>query len=168
MERARVVLIVAAILGLALLLGASAFESVVTAPNFNTGIPDSLRHMQGFMQVRNPGHYFRVVSPLTQILLLLSAIVCWRGPRGRRWSLVAALIAVVTADIITFTFHYPRNAILFGAIDNTPIAELEQAAREWAVGNYVRVLLVLVSLGFSLRALWITAKIPTAATPGSR
>jgi hypothetical protein len=30
-----------------------------------------------------------------------------------RWLLAAALVALALADVITFSFHYPRNEVLF-------------------------------------------------------
>jgi hypothetical protein len=47
------------------------------------------------------------------------------------------------AVIVTFTFHYPRNDLMFvGPLADIPPGELEAAARQWRLGNYVRVALL--------------------------
>ena len=49
----------------------------------------------------------------------------------------------VLADVITFKFHYPRNAILFLTPLTGPATDLDRVGREWAAGNYVRIVLIL-------------------------
>ena len=59
--------------------------------------------------------------------------------------LVAALLASVANDVITFSYHYPRNRLMFTAPLEVPADRLADAARQWRSANYVRVLLVLAS-----------------------
>jgi uncharacterized membrane protein len=128
-----------AVVGLGMLLGASAYESIVLAPNYVVRIPESLEHIRGFFVATNPGTFFRVLAPATQVLLFLAVISNWGVPRAR-WPLVGALVVLVLADIITFTFHYPRNAMLFEQpLTQVPVSQLEDAARQWGLGNHVRV-----------------------------
>ena len=145
MENIRHLLLTVATICLSALFGASLFESVAFAPNLRVNIPHSLEHARLFMKATNPGHFFQVAAPLAVVFLLLSMIGYWRQT-GLRWLILAALACVVVADIVTFTFHYPRNAILFSAPMNTPVATLEKAAAEWSNGNYVRVALALMAL----------------------
>jgi uncharacterized membrane protein len=132
---AAIVLVVSGIL-----LGAGIYESVVLAPNLQ-GAPTSLEHARGFYHVTNPGVFFRVVSPATQLFLLVALVCNWKA-RGTRWSLAGALVLAILADVITFKFHYPRNAILFLAPLTGPAADLDRVATEWAAGNYVRIALI--------------------------
>jgi uncharacterized membrane protein len=135
---AAIVLVVSGIL-----LGACVYESVVLAPNLQ-GAPTSLEHARGFYHVTNPGVFFRVVSPATQLFLLVALVCNWKA-RGTRWSLAGALVLAILADVITFKFHYPRNAILFLAPLTGPAANLDRVATEWAAGNYVRIALILTA-----------------------
>lgn len=146
-----------AVIFISALFGAGLYESIVLAPNFRVGVPQSLEHFRQFMAVANPGNFFRLIAPLTQISILISLILGWKRPVGRRWWLILALILVVAGDVVTFTFHYPRNAILFHAPLHTPPATLEQAAREWAYGNYVRVLLVGAAMVCAIKALLLAS-----------
>jgi uncharacterized membrane protein len=128
-----------------MLLGAAVYESVVVAPNLQ-GAPASLEHARGFYHVTNPGVFFRVLSPATQLFLLVALVCNWKPTPGTRWRLAAALALAILADVITFKFHYPRNAILFIApLTNAP-ADLNRVAAEWATGNYVRIVLILTAV----------------------
>ena len=141
-----------ALLGMALLLGATVYESVVMAPNYARDIPDSIETTRRFLIHPTPAHFFRIVTPLTQLLLVVSAIVCWTLPPAR-WSALAAFVLLVLLDTITFTFHYPRLAILFKAPMPLDPEPLRRAAREWARGNVVRALLLVAALLLVLHAL---------------
>jgi hypothetical protein len=126
----------------AMLLGTGAYESVVVAPNFH-GAPIYLEHARGFYHATNPGTFFRVLSPATQLFLLVALACNWRPAPVTRWKLAGALALAITADVITFRFHYPRNDILFVAPLTNPPAYYDQVATEWAIGNYFRIALIL-------------------------
>jgi hypothetical protein len=143
MATLRLVLIVLGLFALSALLGASIYDGVVLAPNLRGG-PAGLEHGRLFMSRANPGTLFRVLSPATQLLLLAALIAAWRLQQCR-WLLLGALIAILLADVITFTFHYPRNRLLFGSPLTTDPALLAAAAREWAWGNLVRIALVIAA-----------------------
>jgi hypothetical protein len=129
----------------AMLLGASAYESVVLAPNLH-GAPASLEHARGFYHVTNPGVFFRVISPATQLLLMVALVCNWKPTPVIRWRLAGALVLAILADVITFQFHYPRNTILFAAPLTSPPAYYDRVAAEWATGNYLRISVVLIAL----------------------
>jgi uncharacterized membrane protein len=133
-----------ALLGLTLLLGATAYESVVMAPNYERDIPDSLSTARRFLVRTTPAHYFRVVAPITLIVLLIDVIVSWRVPYART-GLVTGFVALAVGDAITFAFHYPRLDIMFKQPLGEDAVRLRKAAREWALGNIVRAVLLVVA-----------------------
>ena len=129
----------------AMLLGAGVYESVVVAPNLQ-GAPSSLEHARGYYHATNPGMFFRVLSPGTQIFLLLALVCNWVPVPLTRWRLAAALALAILGDVVTFKFHYPRNTILFSGALTLPAADLDRVAREWALGNYVRIAVILTAM----------------------
>jgi len=142
-----------AVVGLGVLLGASAYESVVMAPNYAARVPESLEHIRAFFLVATPRTFFRTVAPATEAILLLAVVLNWRT-RSARWWMVAAFAALAAADVITFAFHYPRNALLFERpLDQVPLAQLRAAAAQWGPGNHVRVALLVIAIVSALRAL---------------
>jgi len=130
-----------ALVGLSILFGGGCYDSVVMAPNFRGG-RERLEHGRLFLSRATPANLFRVVSPATQAVLIVSAVLAWRTPPCG-WMLAGALVALFAADTITFRFHYPRNALMFTKPLEEDPAALEAAAREWAPANLVRVLFVL-------------------------
>jgi len=133
-----------AIIALALLLGAAAYESVVMAPNYERDIPGSIATAREFLRRATPARYFRVVSPVAQVLTLGALVVNWPVPRAR-WAVLAALAILVLLDLITFRFHYPRLAILFRSSEPVEPEVLGRAAHEWARGNIWRIVLLLLA-----------------------
>jgi hypothetical protein len=135
------VVIVVALLCVGALLGAALYDAVVLAPNLRGG-PAGLEHGRLFMSAATPGTLFRIVSPACQILALLAVATNWSSPQ-QRWSLIGALLALVASDVITFTYHYPRNRLMFTAPLTIEPNVLDLAARQWAAANLARVALVL-------------------------
>ena len=129
----------------AMLLGTGVYQNVVDAPNY-MGAPTSLEHARGFYHATNPGNFFRWLVPATQLFLLLTIVFNWRSNHGTRWKLAGALVCLILTDVVTFRFHYPRNDILFIAPLTQPPAYYDRVVREWAMGNYVRVALILAAV----------------------
>jgi len=138
MQRLRGFFVSTSMVALCMLLGAALYESVVMAPNYMN--LTSLEHARGFLVASTPGTFFRALSPVVQILLLMSVVLTWRAsPKQLRWLLLSAFVAAIATDVVTFAFHYPRNHILFVAPLDRPASELHRIALEWAWGNYVRI-----------------------------
>lgn len=133
----------AALAAVSALLGGSLYDTRVLAPNLQAG-GEGLEHGRLFLSRATPANLFRPLSMLTQILLLAALAFDWEDAPVR-WPLVAALLATLTNDAITFGYHYPRNRLMFTAPLEVPPERLANAARQWRTVNYVRVLLVAVS-----------------------
>jgi uncharacterized membrane protein len=147
-----------------MLLGAAVYESMVMAPNYAFGLA-TLEHARGFLVASTPARFFRTLSPLAQLLLLLSLVLAWRAaPTRARWLLLASLCAAIATDVVTFIFHYPRNELLFVAPLDRPAAELRRIAQEWAWGNYVRICLLCVAVATAAVAL---RTLPRALSPNN-
>jgi hypothetical protein len=146
------VLLTLGLVELALLLGACAYESVVMAPNYERDVPASIDTARQFLSRRTPAHYFRVISPLTQLVLLAGVIASWAVPSVRFPALVA-FGALVLTEGITFAYQYPRLGLMFKASTPQDPARLRRAAREWAIGNIVRIVLLLLSFFATLRGI---------------
>ena len=143
----RLVVVAIGLVFSAMLLGTGVYQNVVDAPNY-MGAPTSLEHARGFYHATNPGMFFRWLVPTTQLFLLLALVVNWKPAPGTRWKLAGALVFLVLTDMITFRFHYPRNDILFVAPLTKSPEYYDHVVREWAIGNYVRVVLILAAVVF--------------------
>src|ERR1700676_821661 len=149
----RLLVVAIALVFSAMLLGTGVYQNVVDAPNY-MGAPTSLEHARGFYHATNPGMFFRWLVPTTQLFLLLALVVNWKPAPDTRWKLGGALVFLVLTDMVTFRFHYPRNDILFVAPLTKSPEYYDQVVRQWAIGNYARVALILVSVALVLMSLF--------------
>ena len=124
-------------------LGANVYTSAVDARNWGSNIPASLDTAREYFSVASPGSFFRIASPLAQVLSLLALILCWNVP-GARLLAGIAVAANVTGDIMTFAYFYPRNDIMF--INPMNAGAAAQAWRGWTTMNHARSAVVLAAL----------------------
>ena len=153
MEKLRYILTLLALLSVGALFGGSLYDTLVLAPNLQGG-PQGLEHGRLFMAAATPANFFRTLAPASQALVLAALVLNWRSPQVR-WPLLIALAGLVTGDVVTFTYHYPRNAIMFTAPTSVEPERLGAVAREWQAANYLRVFLVLTAWLGAVRALTV-------------
>jgi uncharacterized membrane protein len=145
-----------AVIAIGGVLGANVYTSAVDAPNWGSNIPTSLYAARAYFTVANPGSFFRVASPLAQVLSLLALMLCWNVP-GARLLAALAVVANVTGDIMTFAYFYPRNDVMF--VNPINIEAAAQAWRGWVAMNHVRSAVVLTALLAELATLTRVAQI---------
>lgn len=140
----------------AAIFGASAYEQIVVSYSWQARPEDAVGHYRALGTIVTPARFFRRLAPVSQIALVVSVI--WSALTGVAllWT-GTALAAMALTDVITFTFHYPRNRALFIDPMLAP-ARLDAVAREWRRGNLVRVALVTMAFLALLRALWLVAQ----------
>ena len=157
----REILLTIDIIGLGMLLGGGVYESVVINPNYRVNIPESLNTLRQFMKVTTPANYFRILSPVTMVGLLVTVFIYWYSIQVR-WLFVAAFVLLIIADTITYWFHYPRNKILFINTLSPDTNMLRRIAREWQIGNLFRILLMLISIVMVMLGIFSTLQIAVA------
>ncbi|HEY5748697.1 MAG TPA: hypothetical protein VIU12_21655 [Chryseolinea sp.] len=113
------------------------YNSLVDAPNWGADMPNSLVAARHYFTVANPGNFFRVISPLNQVLALIAVIVCWKSGNARYIAL-GSLVLAILADAFTFGYFYPRNEILFVAPMEAGVDTVRRAWQEWSTMNWFR------------------------------
>ena len=110
---------------------------------YGRDLPASVVTARDYFSVRNPGAFFRVISPINQVLALAAVVLSWWAPKGTFTLCVAALVLAVSTDIFTFAYFYPRNEIMFVA----PIGDVDavrSALSGWRNMNWIRSGMVVV------------------------
>ena len=121
------------------------YNSIVNAANWESNIPQSITATRDFFVVANPGTFFQIVDPTNMLLNVFALIVFWKSPSIRLF-LGIALLCYVSSMVLTFTYFYPRNDVMFLS-EQLPDAEtLKKAASEWGRMGWVRCLLTLAGL----------------------
>ena len=134
------------------ILFSNIFNSIVIAVATDSDIPNSIIAGKEYFKIVNPGDFFRIFSPLSQILTVLSLILFWKKSKQIRLFLGIGLFCVVTADIMAFTYFHPRTDMMFS--DPIPNVEtLKRLSSEWSTMNWVRSTILLIGLIFSFLAM---------------
>lgn len=134
------------------------YNSVVNAANWESNIPQSITATRDFFVVANPGTFFQMLDPANLILVLLALILCWKLASIRLF-LGIAILCYITSMILTFSYFYPRNEIMFLSKPLPDAEILKTAASEWGRMGWVRCLLTLGGLICTVFALDKTIKI---------
>jgi hypothetical protein len=119
------------------------YTSVIDAKSWGSDIPNSISTAREYFKSVTPGHFFRVVSPVNQLLALLVLILFWKSSPSIRITLGAAFLLYVAADLMTFAYFYPRNDIMFKTAPLNDVDLLTKAWSEWNTMNWVRSAIVL-------------------------
>ena len=125
------------------------YTSMVDAPNWARDVPASITTAREYFGVANPGTFFRLFSPINQVLTLAAVVAAWWAPRGTFSICLAALILSILADVFTFAYFYPRNEIMFVApMEN--IDAIRSALAGWRSMNWVRsgMFVIVIALDF--------------------
>ena len=130
------------------------YTSIVDVPAWGHNIPESINTARQYFSASNPGNFFRIFSPLNQLLGLLAFLLSWKQGKQVRLLLGAALAMYFIGEGMTFKYFYPRNEILF----MSNIAD-EQVLREtweqWRSMNWVRSAVVLIGIICSFSAVHV-------------
>lgn len=120
----------------AVVMGGAALESGVYVPNWLHDMPASLATARSFLAVRNPGHFFQLVTPLLVVSTLAAIVLAWRRNRVRN-ALIGGLILMIVAEVMTIALVYPKIGLLLGeGAAQRPVAELEAAAGSFLLWGF--------------------------------
>ncbi len=122
------------------------YNSIVNAANWESNIPLSITATRDFFVVANPGTFFKLIDPTNTLLAVLALILFWKNSTSIRLYLGIAILCYISSMILTFTYFYPRNEIMFLSEQLPDIETLKKAAFEWGRMGWVRSALSLVGL----------------------
>ena len=127
------------------------YTSVVDAASWGSDIPNSIETARQYYKASNPGNFFRIFSPVTQLLALLCMLLFWKRSKQVRYLLMAAFVLYVMGESLTFLYFYPRNDIMF--VHEMDLEKVKIAWTEWNTMNWVRTLIAAAGVACSAMAL---------------
>ena len=128
------------------LLFVNFYNSLIDARSWGSSIPGSIGTAREYFKTVNPGNFFRVFSPINQVLGLLVLILFWKSAPAARPYLGAAFALYVLTDVFTYAYFFPRNDIMWKTAELTDTDLLRKAWSEWSDMNWVRTFMLLVGL----------------------
>lgn len=135
------------------ILFANIYNSMVNAAAVESNIPTSIIAAREYFSTVNPGDFFKVFSPLSQLLALLSLFLFWRRSPSIRLLLTVAFLCYFAADIMAFTYFHPRNDIMYLSETLPETETLKRIAAEWSSMNWVRSAILLIGVVCSFLAI---------------
>lgn len=129
------------------------YNSLVDAKSWGSDLPNSIAAAREYFKTVNPGNFFRIFSPVNQILGLLALILFWKSAPAARIYLGAAFAFYVLGEMFTFAYFFPRNDIMWKTAQLTDVDLLRKAWSEWSNMNWLRTFILLVGLSCSFMSL---------------
>jgi len=120
------------------LMFANVYTSLVDAKSWGSDIPGSIAAAREYFKTVSPANFFRILSPLNQVLALAVLVLFWKSSSPIRMCLAAALVLYVLTDVMTFAYFYPRNEIMFRAAQLNDVTLLRETWASWSAMNWVR------------------------------
>jgi hypothetical protein len=150
-------------LGSGLLL-TNIYTSMIDAVSWGSSMPGSIETARAYFATVNPGDFFRIFSPINQLLAIVALIAFWRLGKNLRLVLGGALFFYILTDMMTFAYFYPRNETLFVApLDAAAVARVQS---EWATMNWVRSFILGIGVFLSMLSLHKVYTKTVVASPG--
>jgi len=150
------------------LLFVNVYNTLIDAVNWGSNIPTSIQTARDYYKTLTPAHFFRVLSPVNQMLTLLALVFSWKAGIKARIYCGAALAFAVSVDVFTFVFFYPRLETMFVAPIDSNIDALQAAWSEWTNMNWLRSLLEVLNLAFDFAALSLILEVSRPELRGAR
>ncbi len=143
MEISLLLLFIAAITLMAS-FGGGLFDVLVNEENLIRGFPDSVTHVRKYWKYRNPGDFYKWLTPIFGLSALAALALLWDDAAGRHRYVLAAIGCFVATQAITIGYFFPGNKLLREAPVSEAVAYVQahQTARlRW---DYIRQLLTLM------------------------
>jgi len=135
------------------LLFANIYSSLIDSRSWGSDIPNSIAVAREYFKTVNPGNFFRMFSPVNQVLGIIVLILFWKTSPAIRYCLGAALALYLLAEGLTFGYFFPRNDIMFRTARLTDIDLLKKTWSEWTTMNWIRSGILLIGIFFSFLSL---------------
>ena len=133
------------------------FDFFVVMSNWRTGNVELLTNFRAFFINADPGHFFRIVVPVSVLLSIISFFAYLKSNKQIKILLSVHLVVTLGAFLFTMFYFLPINNYLFWnqGISLEPDLTME-LVNKWVFGEHLRVLFGFVALIVSARALHLS------------
>ena len=133
--------------------GGGLFDVLVNEENLVRGFPDSVTHVRNYWKYRNPGDFYKVLSPVFGLSALAATIWYRADAGGRQWLVLGAIGCFALTQIITVVYFFPSNKILREAPVDEAVAMMQRSRKARLYWDYFRQLLTLTGAVLLLLAI---------------
>jgi hypothetical protein len=137
-----------------IVLGGTIFSVLVEYPNWFANVPSSIEATRNFYTVFHPGYFFQTTVPFAFLTGIAFVITGWKMASARNIVLMS-LVVVVSAELLTFLYIYPRLGVMFGPDAASQTVEaLRQAGQQFTTADRIRTGLTVLANGLTVAALF--------------
>lgn len=128
---------------------ANMYNSIVDTTSWISNVPVSIEVFRQYFYNVNPGKFYRIFSPINQLLALIAVFLFWKTSGKTRLFLIMAFLLAVAGDVLTFTYFYPRNDLLMDLPIQGNTSRFIEILKQWRFMNWIRTIIVLIGFLFS-------------------
>ncbi len=106
--------------------GGNLFDVIVNEKNLIKGFPESIGQIRSYYKFRNPGHFFKFLTPIFFVFVLIALISSFQISNAKFLFIFFSIVSYSITQAITFIYFFPQNKILREA----PIEQVEKVLKE--------------------------------------
>ena len=131
----------------------SIYNTIIDATSWGSDIPTSIQTARDYYHHVDPRRFYAIADPVNQSLILLVVILFWKDPVSVRFYFGSSFILYAAIVVLTLAYFVPRDLILFTWPMPGHLEQIRAAWAQWTRMNWVRSLLGLAGVMFSLKGL---------------
>lgn len=108
------------------IFGGNLFDVIVNEKNLINGFPESITHIRNYYKFRNPGHFFKYLTPVYLVFAILALILSFNISKVKFILILFPVVSYAITQLITFIYFFPQNRIL----RESPISEVQNLMKE--------------------------------------
>jgi hypothetical protein len=129
------------------------YNLIVDAKSWGADIPASIQTVRDYYKNVDPRNFFAIIAPINMVLIVLSIILFWKDRRPIRTYFIISFLLYAIIAALTFVYFVPRDRIIFTMPLEGHLDEIKTALSQWKNMNWLRTLLGLTGVMFSIKAL---------------
>lgn len=127
------------------------YNSLVDFKSWSEDVPSSIQVAREYYKHIDPRTFFSIVAPINQIAILLTVILFWRSSIRIRTNFIVSFFIYAGIGALTAFYFIPRDIIIFARPIEGNIEVIKTALHEWQYMNWVRTVLGLIGIFFSVK-----------------
>ncbi|MET4083173.1 hypothetical protein ABIB40_003142 [Pedobacter sp. UYP30] len=125
------------------LLFVNIYNSLVDSANWGSNIPASIEIARNYFTTKSPTDFFKIFGIVIHVIAINCVIRFWNADKKIRLYTISALALILTTDLLTAFYFFPRNDLIFGSSSSADIQTLTLACNEWNTMNWARSTIIL-------------------------
>jgi hypothetical protein len=128
------------------------YNFIVDAKSWGADIPASIQTARNYYENVDPRNFFAIIAPINMLLILLSIILFWKESVSIRTYFIISFLLYAVIAALTFFYFVPRDKVIFSMPIEGNIEQIKTALLQWKNMNWLRTILGLTGVFFSIKA----------------